>query len=51
MADRTIGPPVQRHEHGAAGDLLHLDIQKLGRIVRPSHRVTVDGTGRDWHMI
>ena len=44
-------PPIQRYEHAAAGDLLHLDIKKLGRIVRPSHRVTgdrrdsVDGAG------
>ena len=32
--------PVQRYEHDAAGDLLHLDIKKLGRIRRPGHRVT-----------
>ncbi len=35
-------PPVVRYEHAAPGDLLHLDIKKLGRIVRPSHRVTGD---------
>jgi transposase InsO family protein len=35
-------PPAHRYEHAAAGDLLHLDIKKLGRIVRPSHRVTGD---------
>ena len=46
-------PPVQRYEHAAPGDLLHLDIKKLGRIVRPAHRVTgdrrdsVDGAGWD----
>ncbi|MEO6966142.1 MAG: IS481 family transposase [Acidobacteriaceae bacterium] len=33
-------PAVQRYEHAAPGDLLHLDIKKLGRIVRPGHRVT-----------
>jgi transposase InsO family protein len=38
-------PPAQRYEHAAPGDLLHLDIKKLGRIVRPSHRVT--GNRRD----
>ena len=38
-------PVVQRYEHDAPGDLLHLDIKKLGRIVRPSHRVT--GNRRD----
>ena len=42
MRDLEPRPPVQRYEHAAAGDLLHLDIKKLGRIVRPSHRVTGD---------
>jgi transposase InsO family protein len=48
-------PPVQRYEHAAPGDLLHLDIKKLGRIVRPGHRVTgnprdnVDGA--DWECV
>ena len=37
--------PVVRYEHPAAGDLLHIDIKKLGRIERPSHRVT--GNRRD----
>jgi len=34
--------PIVRYEHEHPGDLLHLDIKKLGRIVRPSHRVTGD---------
>jgi transposase InsO family protein len=37
--------PVQRYEHPHPGDLLHMDIKKLGRIARPSHRVT--GNRRD----
>ena len=37
--------PVQRYEHAAPGELLHIDIKKLGRIDRPSHRVT--GNRRD----
>ena len=47
-------PVIQRYEHAAPGDLLHLDIKKLGRIVRPSHRVTgdrrdsVDGAGWEY---
>jgi transposase InsO family protein len=45
MRDLEPKSPVQRYEHAAAGDLLHLDIKKLGRIVRPSHRVT--GNRRD----
>lgn len=32
--------PVQRYEHPAAGDMLHIDIKKLGRIKKPGHRVT-----------
>ena len=42
MRDLEPKPPVQRYEHARPGDLLHLDIKKLGRIVRPSHRVTGD---------
>lgn len=44
-------PAVVRYEHDAPGELLHLDTKKLGRIERPSHRVTgnrrdsVDGAG------
>jgi transposase InsO family protein len=54
MRDLEPRPPVERYEHAAAGDLLHLDIKKLGRIVRPSHRVTgdrrdsVDGAGWEY---
>jgi transposase InsO family protein len=32
--------PVRRYERGAPGDLIHLDIKKLGRFVREGHRVT-----------
>ena len=32
--------PSNRYEHAAPGDLLHLDIKKLGRFGRPGHRVT-----------
>jgi transposase InsO family protein len=35
-------PPVVRYERERPGDMIHLDIKKLGRIVRPSHRVTGD---------
>ena len=37
--------PVTRYERDAPGELLHMDTKKLGRIVRPSHRVT--GNRRD----
>jgi transposase len=41
---RHIAPqlPPNRYEHAAPGDLLHLDIKRLVRIQRPSHRVTGD---------
>ena len=37
--------PVMRYKHEAAGDLLHIDIKRLGRILRPGHRVTGDRRG------
>ncbi len=40
IRDLDPAPVIQRYEHAAPGDLLHLDIKKLGRIVRPGHRVT-----------
>jgi transposase InsO family protein len=55
MRDLEPKPPAQRYEHAAAGDLLHLDIKKLGRIVRPSHRVTGDrrdsASGAGWEYV
>jgi transposase InsO family protein len=47
-------PPVQRYEWERPGQLVHMDIKKLGRIVQPSHRVTgdrrdsVDGAGWEY---
>jgi transposase InsO family protein len=54
---RDLDPPVavQRYEHAHPGDLLHLDIKKLGRIVRPSHRATGDRrdsvSGAGWEHV
>jgi transposase InsO family protein len=51
LSDLQPSEPVVRYEHDAPGDMLHIDTKKLGRIVRPSHRVTgnrrdsVDGAG------
>jgi transposase InsO family protein len=42
IRDLEPKPAVQRYEHAAAGDLLHLDIKRLVRIAQPSHRVTGD---------
>jgi hypothetical protein len=30
--DRATGEPVRRYEHAAPGDLLHVDVKKLGNI-------------------
>lgn len=55
LTDLQPREPVMRYEHAAPGDLLHIDTKKLGRIERPSHRVTgdrrdtVDGAG--WEML
>jgi transposase InsO family protein len=38
--DLVPAPPVVRYERAKPGELLHLDIKKLGRILRPGHRVT-----------
>jgi transposase InsO family protein len=45
MRDLEPAPVVVRYEHPCPGDLLHLDIKRLVRIARPSHRVT--GNRRD----
>lgn len=45
LADLEPAEPLVRYEHAAPGDLLHIDTKKLGRIERPSHRVT--GNRRD----
>lgn len=39
-------PPVIRYEHQAAGDMVHLDIKKLGRIEGVGHRITGDRSQR-----
>lgn len=55
LADLQPAEPVVRYEHEAPGEMLHIDTKKLGRIERPSHRVTgnrkdsVDGAG--WEML
>jgi transposase InsO family protein len=38
-------PPLRRYERDTPGSLLHFDTKKLGRIVRPGHRIS--GNRRD----
>lgn len=40
LASLEPPPPVIRYEHRQPGDLLHLDIKRLGRFERAGHRVT-----------
>jgi transposase InsO family protein len=43
---RDLDPaaPARRYEHAAPGDMIHLDIKKLGRFERIGHRITGDRT-------
>ena len=47
--------PPRRYERRHAGDLLHLDIKKLGRFHQPGHRVTGDrarvSRGAGWEFV
>jgi transposase InsO family protein len=46
MRDLEPRPEVQRYEHAAAGDLLHLDIKKLGRFSAEGMRIHGDPSRR-----
>lgn len=46
LRDLEPRPWVERYEHRRPGDLVHLDVKKLGRIERPGHRVNGDRTTR-----
>jgi transposase InsO family protein len=55
LSDLEPIEPVVRYEHDNPGDLLHIDTKKLGRIERPSHRVTGNRrdsvTGAGWETL
>jgi transposase InsO family protein len=38
--------PPNRYERRRSGELVHVDVKKLGRILRPGHRVTGDRSSR-----
>jgi len=54
---RDLAPPapVQRYEHKAPGDLLHLDIKKLGQFHAEGHRIHGDRSrktrGAGWEYV
>ena len=55
LRDLEPAPPVMRYERETPGELLHLDIKKLGRFRQPGHRVTgnrrVDSAGAGWEFV
>ena len=46
LAPRLPGAEVIRYERERPGELVHVDVKKLGRIIRPGHRVTGDRSKR-----
>ncbi len=44
--DRATGEPVRRFEHSRPGELVHIDVKKLGRIPGGGHRVLGRADGR-----
>jgi len=48
-------PPVVRYEHKAPGDLIHFDIKRLARIVKPGHRIhrdrSLESRGAGWEYL
>ena len=55
IRDLEPQPPIQRYEHKAPGDLLHLDIKKLGRFRAEGHRIHGDMSrktrGSGWEYV
>jgi transposase InsO family protein/transposase len=41
--------PVERYERQRPGELIHIDVKKLGRIARPGHRMTGTRAARGYH--
>jgi transposase InsO family protein len=41
--------PERRYERRRAGELIHVDVKKLGRIARPGHRVTGSRASAGYH--
>ena len=42
LIERAPREEIVRYERASPGELVHVDIKKLGRIIRPGHRVTGD---------
>lgn len=46
LKDLAPPEPVVRYEHAHPGEMIHLDIKRLGRFERVGHRITGDRTGQ-----
>ena len=46
LKDLEPAEPVRRYQHDEPGDMIHIDIKKLGRFDRIGHRITGDRTGQ-----
>jgi transposase InsO family protein len=46
LKDLEPAEPIRRYERGAPGEMIHIDIKKLGRFDRVGHRITGDRTGQ-----
>ncbi len=44
--DLEPAPPVIRYERQGPGEMIHMDIKKLGKFNRPGHRITADRHGQ-----
>ncbi|WP_296247732.1 IS481 family transposase [uncultured Stenotrophomonas sp.] len=55
LAELEPAPPTNRYEYARPGQLLHLDIKKLGRFRQPGHRVTgnrqINSRGGGWEYV
>jgi transposase InsO family protein len=46
LKDIAPAEPIRRYEREHPGDMIHIDIKKLGRFERVGHRITGDRTGQ-----
>ena len=46
LSDIEPAEPVRRYEHDNPGEMIHIDIKKLGRFERIGHRITGDRKGQ-----
>lgn len=46
LKDLEPPEPARRYEHAHPGDMIHIDIKKLGRFERVGHRITGDRRGQ-----